>query len=64
MTEEVPEYEEKTCAHCEGLGCCFCDKKGKLLVKKPAKKCPHCDGVGCYYCGFTGWKDVKGKYDP
>jgi len=29
MTEEIPEYEEKLCAHCEGLGCCNCDKKEK-----------------------------------
>jgi hypothetical protein len=59
----TPEYTEAICQHCEGAGCVYCDKKGKVLVKSPARKCRHCNGDCCIYCGYTGWEDVKGKYD-
>lgn len=57
------EYEEVVCNHCEGAGCMYCEKTGKVLVKKPARRCERCDGTGCIYCGYTGWAGVKGKYD-
>jgi|GEM_PF-1016604 len=53
--KEKPRYTPETCAHCEGEGCCYCDKTGKVLVAQPSRKCRHCDGDGCIYCGFTGW---------
>jgi hypothetical protein len=66
---DVMELEEETyapelCAHCEGAGCCYCDKKGKVLVRQPSKKCHHCDGDGCIYCGFTGWEGLMGRFPP
>ncbi|HUK38315.1 MAG TPA: hypothetical protein VLV30_04285 [Methanomicrobiales archaeon] len=57
-------YAPETCSHCEGAGCCYCDKKGKVLVKQPSKKCQYCDGDGCLYCGFTGWAGLMPKYPP
>jgi hypothetical protein len=57
------EYEYATCAHCEGAGCLYCAKTGRVLVKKPKAKCGQCEGAGCIYCGFTGWAHPKGKYD-
>jgi hypothetical protein len=63
MAENEIIYAEEVCQHCDGLGCTYCDKKGKILVRQPAKKCRHCDGKCCIYCGFTGWESVKGKYD-
>ncbi|HDR72385.1 MAG TPA: hypothetical protein ENN85_00470 [Methanoculleus sp.] len=63
MTEEETIYEEAVCCHCEGLGCRYCDGKGKVLVARPAKKCRHCHGECCIYCGYTGWEGVKGKYE-
>jgi hypothetical protein len=56
-------YTEAVCAHCEGNGCIYCDKKGCVLVIDPPTKCRHCEGDGCIYCGFTGWSGLKGKYD-
>jgi hypothetical protein len=55
-------YGPETCAHCEGAGCCYCDKKGRVLVRQPSRKCHHCDGDGCIYCGFTGWEGLRAKY--
>ncbi len=63
MSEEQPVYKEEVCCHCDGLGCRYCDGKGKVLVAQPAKKCRHCGGECCIYCGYTGWEGVKGKYD-
>jgi hypothetical protein len=63
MPDDACQYEPARCAHCEGLGCLFCDKKGSVLVRAPKTPCRHCDGVGCFYCGFTGWAHPKGKYD-
>jgi hypothetical protein len=63
MTEEAETYEKAVCCHCGGLGCTYCDKLGFVLVKRPLRKCRHCNGECCIYCGFTGWEDVKGKYD-
>ncbi len=57
------EYEEVICCHCEGAGCIYCDKKGTVLVRKPAKQCNYCDGDCCILCGYTGWEKPKGKYD-
>ncbi len=53
--KEETRYAPETCAHCDGEGCCYCDKTGKVLVAQPSRKCRHCDGDGCIYCGFTGW---------
>jgi len=70
LFEEIPmpepeknQYETAPCAHCGGIGCCYCDKTGCVLVAAPKRICPHCEGIGCIYCGFTGWAGVKGKYD-
>jgi DnaJ-class molecular chaperone len=63
MAEGKIVYTEVTCAHCEGLGCIYCDKKGCVPVKSPPKKCHHCEGQGCIYCGYAGWEGLKGKYD-
>lgn len=63
MTEQGKEYEPARCAHCEGAGCTYCDKTGRVLVLRPKKPCRHCEGEGCFYCGFTGWAGLKGKYD-
>ncbi|NYT05738.1 MAG: hypothetical protein GKC04_05125 [Methanomicrobiales archaeon] len=63
MAPATGDYEEVICRHCEGAGCVYCDKKGKVLVKAPARPCSHCGGECCIYCGFTGWDGVKGKYD-
>ncbi|TAJ44714.1 hypothetical protein [Methanofollis fontis] len=60
---EKPEYEEVVCHHCDGAGCMYCDRKGKVLVRKPAQICCTCDGTGCIYCGYTGWAGLKGKYE-
>jgi len=60
--QEQVTWGAETCAHCEGAGCCYCDKKGKVLVKQPSKKCHYCDGDGCLYCGFTGWAGLMPKY--
>lgn len=60
---ESKTYEEVVCRHCEGAGCTYCDKKGRVHVRKPACLCSRCGGVGCIYCGYTGWADVKGKYE-
>jgi DnaJ-class molecular chaperone len=57
------KYEPATCAHCEGIGCLFCNKTGSVLVTSPKTPCRHCEGIGCFYCGFTGWAGLKGKYD-
>ncbi|MBP2145606.1 DnaJ-class molecular chaperone [Methanofollis sp. W23] len=57
------EYEEVVCNHCEGAGCMYCEKTGKVRVRKPARRCEECGGDGCIYCGYTGWAGVKGKYD-
>ncbi len=57
------DYEPALCAHCEGLGCLYCNKTGSVLVRRPKKPCRHCEGIGCFYCGFTGWEHPKGKYD-
>ena len=65
-TAEVPasdDYEPATCAHCEGIGCLYCNKSGSVLVRRPKTPCRHCEGIGCFYCGFTGWSGLKGKYD-
>jgi hypothetical protein len=61
MTEK--DYTDVVCNHCGGLGCIYCDRKGRVQVQVPARKCRHCEGVGCIYCGFTGWAGLKGKYD-
>ncbi|MDD1639061.1 MAG: hypothetical protein LUQ42_01920 [Methanomicrobiales archaeon] len=53
--KEQTRYAPETCSHCEGAGCCYCDKTGKVLVAQPSRKCRHCEGDGCIYCGFTGW---------
>jgi hypothetical protein len=58
-----PVYDEVECQHCTGDGCCFCDAQGRVFVKHPAQKCRHCQGIGCFYCGYTGWDNLKGKYD-
>lgn len=63
MTDMEKTYERATCAHCEGIGCLYCDKTGTVLVQSPKKPCRHCEGEGCFYCGFTGWAGLKGKYD-
>ena len=41
MTKEEIIYGEEICQHCGGIGCVYCDKKGKVLVRQPAKKCRH-----------------------
>ena len=56
-------FESAICAHCEGIGCLYCNKTGVVLVTAPKRHCHDCEGVGCIYCGFTGWADPKGKYD-
>jgi hypothetical protein len=61
MVMESPNdkhYIPMTCAHCEGEGCTYCDKKGCVMVLAPARKCRHCEGDGCIYCGFTGWSGL------
>jgi hypothetical protein len=63
MSASPRKYEEVRCAHCEGAGCIYCDRKGMVLALCPAVPCRHCDGEGCIYCGFTGWAGLKGKYD-
>ncbi len=63
MPEEDRRYERAPCAHCGGIGCCYCDRSGCVLVSAPKRICVHCEGIGCIYCGFTGWAGVKGKYD-
>jgi uncharacterized protein with PIN domain len=63
MTDSEIRYEKARCAHCEGLGCLFCDKSGSVLVRVPKTLCRHCEGTGCFYCGFTGWSGIKGKYE-
>lgn len=60
---EQIEYETVTCRHCDGHGCTYCNKKGTVEVKKPAKLCPACGGDCCIYCGYTGWENPRGKYD-
>ena len=60
---EKKPYEKATCAHCGGIGCCYCDKTGCVLARAPKRTCPHCEGIGCIYCGFTGWAGIKGKYE-
>jgi hypothetical protein len=62
MTDEK-KYDWETCCHCGGLGCTYCEGKGKVMVLQPSKKCRHCHGECCIYCGYTGWEDVKGKYE-
>lgn len=52
-------YGAETCAHCEGDGCIYCDRRGSVMVLQPAKRCAHCEGDGCIYCGFTGWAHVR-----
>jgi DnaJ-class molecular chaperone len=63
MHEQEKKYEPAQCGHCEGAGCTYCNRTGRVLVLAPKKKCPDCEGVGCFYCGFTGWYRPKGKYD-
>jgi hypothetical protein len=63
MAVQEKTYEPALCGHCDGLGCLYCNKTGRVLVEAPRKKCLHCEGVGCIYCGFTGWFHPKGKYD-
>ncbi len=63
MTGSQERYETAPCAHCGGIGCCYCDKTGCVLVAAPKRTCPHCGGIGCIYCGFTGWAGLKGKYE-
>ena len=55
-------YSPEICAHCEGAGCLYCGRSGKVLVRQPSRKCRHCDGDGCIYCGFTGWGGLMPKY--
>jgi len=62
MAVEDVRYAPETCAHCEGAGTSYCDKKGKVLVRQPSRTCHHCDGDGCIYCGFTGWEGLMAKY--
>jgi hypothetical protein len=57
-------YGPELCAHCEGAGCLYCDKKGKVLVHQPSRKCHHCSGDGCIYCGFAGWEGLRPRYPP
>ena len=61
MDSEI--YEEVVCRHCDGSGCTYCDKSGRVSARKPACLCKRCGGDGCIYCGYTGWADVKGKYE-
>jgi hypothetical protein len=63
MSDPTPVYCSVVCSHCEGEGCIYCNKTGRVLVKEPACRCKYCDGAGCIYCGFTGWAGLKGKYD-
>lgn len=63
MSDEKELYESAPCAHCDGIGCLYCNKKGNVLVLAPKRPCHHCEGIGCIYCGFTGWAGLKGKYD-
>lgn len=60
---EDNKYEPAVCAHCDGIGCLYCNRTGSVLVAAPKRHCLHCEGVGCIYCGFTGWANPKGKYD-
>jgi DnaJ-class molecular chaperone len=55
---EGDQLEPATCAHCEGAGCTYCDKRGFVLVNRPKQRCRHCEGDGCFYCGFTGWSGI------
>jgi RecJ-like exonuclease len=61
-SEEI-EYETVTCHACDGLGCSYCNKTGKVEVRKPANLCPKCGGDCCIYCGYTGWEHPRGKYE-
>ena len=63
MTNSPGEYCQVVCSHCEGEGCLYCDKTGRVSVKTPACRCQACEGIGCIYCGFTGWAGLKGKYE-
>lgn len=63
MAENEKKYQKVQCCHCEGAGCTYCEKRGYVLIRPPARCCPHCEGAGCIYCGFTGWADLKGKYE-
>ncbi len=63
MDEKAGEWAERTCAHCGGEGCSYCDKKGYVLVRCPPEPCRECEGDGCFVCGYTGWRKVKSRYD-
>ncbi len=61
-TEDV-QYDVVTCRHCDGAGCLYCGKTGKVEVRHPARLCPKCNGECCIYCGYTGWDKPRGKYE-
>ncbi len=57
------DYVRVICQACEGEGCSYCDRRGRVEVRPPATPCPHCEGECCIYCGYTGWAGLRPKYD-